>query len=115
MMLDLRVRLIAAVCHEANRVYCASLGESQPPWSEAPPWLTESVINGVEFHLKNPDAGDAASHENWLRYKELDGWKYGVVKDPEKREHPCMVPFDALPIEQQRKDRLFRAIVHALA
>lgn len=44
--------------------------------------------------MANPDAGDAASHENWLRDKEKDGWTFGPVKDAEKKEHPCFVPFD---------------------
>jgi hypothetical protein len=46
--------------------------------------------------------------------KLADGWKYGPVKYPEKKEHPCMVPFAELPKEQQLKDALFRHIVPAL-
>lgn len=108
-------RLIAMVCHEANRAYCASLGDnSQPVWAEAPEWQRQSAINGVTFHINNPDAGDSASHENWMAEKVADGWTYGDVKDPDNKKHPCIVPFDQLPLEQQRKDRLFRSIVHAL-
>lgn len=106
---------IAMVCHAANRAYCQTLGDnSQPDWYEAPKWQIESAINGVEFHILNPAAGPAGSHENWLREKERDGWKYGLVKDPEKKEHPCFMPFHELPPEQQRKDVLFTSIVHAL-
>jgi len=36
------------------------------------------------------------------------------VKDTEKKEHPCIVPFDQLPREQQAKDYLFRGVVHAV-
>lgn len=106
---------IAIVCHEANRAYCATLGDlSQPAWADAPDWQKDSAIHGVEFHIHNPDADDAASHENWLKQKLAEGWQYGPVKDPENKLHPCIKPFDELPIEQQRKDKLFRAIVHAL-
>jgi hypothetical protein len=106
---------IARVCHEANREYCSTLGDhTQPPWDEAPEWQTDSAVSGVEFHLANPEATAAASHENWLKDKAADGWKYGPVKDPEKKEHPCFCPFDQLPIEQQKKDKLFKAIVDAL-
>ena len=45
--------------------------------------------------------------------KEQDGWKFGLVKDPAKKEHPCMVPYIQLSIEQKVKDRLFRSIVSA--
>lgn len=112
---ELKTERIARVCHEANRSYCAGMGDySHAPWHEAPEWQRQSAIAGVLFHLANPDATDAASHENWLRDKEKDGWKYGPVKNPERKEHPCFVPFDQLPVEQQTKDRLFRSIVHAL-
>jgi hypothetical protein len=107
---------IAAVCHEANRALCRSLGDhSQPTWPEAPDWQTQSAITGVEFNLVNPDAPASASHDSWLAEKERDGWKFGEVKDPEKKEHPCYVPYEQLPKEQQAKDHLFKAIVAVLS
>ena len=107
---------IAAEAHETNRAYCAALGDdSQAPWEDAPDWQKHSAFSGVQFHLENPGAGDSASHDNWMALKEAEGWKYGESKDPEKKEHPCMVPFDKLPTEQQAKDALFRHTVHALA
>lgn len=110
------VMAAAAVSHEANRGYCAAIGDtSQLPWAEAPDWQRASAINGVLFHLANPHAGPSASHDNWMREKAEDGWTYGPVKDAEAKQHPCMVPFDELPPEQQAKDRLFRAVIHALA
>jgi hypothetical protein len=36
------------------------------------------------------------------------------VKNPDKKEHPAIVPFDQLPPQEQAKDRLFRAVVRAL-
>ena len=39
---------------------------------------------------------------------------YGPVKDLDAKQHPCMVPFEQLPVEQQAKDYIFRAVVHAL-
>jgi hypothetical protein len=107
---------IARVCHEVNRAYCASLGDhSQLPWKEAPQWQRDSAIDGVEFIKANQNAGPSASHDNWARQKRLDGWVYGTVKDPEKKTHPCLVPFHDLPQEQQAKDFIFKAIVSALA
>lgn len=37
-----------------------------------------------------------------------DGWKYGPNKDFERKEHPCLVPYNELPEIQQRKDAVFR-------
>ena len=107
---------IASVAHEANRMFCRAHGDfSQPEWGDAPEWQIESAIDGVLFHMANPSAGPEASHNNWCAMKASNGWTYGLVKDPEAKTHPCMVPFDQLPLEQQAKDHLFRAIVHALA
>lgn len=106
---------IARVAHEINRAYCAAISDnSQPKWEDAPDWQKASAIAGVEFHLANPDAGPDHSHQSWLSVKEAEGWKYGPVKDPGRKEHPCFVPYDALPVEQKAKDYLFRAVVHAL-
>lgn len=106
---------IARVCHEINRAYCLALGDtSQPSWEDAPQWQKESALLGVELHLNNPDAGPEASHESWMRQKLADGWVYGGVKDAAAKMHPCLVPFAQLPKEQQAKDFLFRAVVHAL-
>lgn len=112
----MNVKNVAQVCHEANESLCVTQGDfSQKSWDEAPEWQKTSAINGVNFHLDNPDATPENSHENWLKDKEADGWKYGEVKDVEKKEHPCFRPYNELPKEQQAKDHLFRAIVHALA
>jgi hypothetical protein len=106
---------IARVCHEVNRAYCQALGDnSQLPWEKAPQWAKESAVNGVIMHQAYPDAGPEASHESWMEEKTANGWKYGPVKDADKKEHPCLVPFGQLPVEQQAKDYIFRAIVHAL-
>ncbi len=110
---------IAIVCHEANRAYCRTLGAyTQPSWDDAPEWQKKSAIAGVEFHLKalerGADPAPSASHNSWLAEKERDGWKYGPVKDPEKKEHPCFVPYEQLPVDQRMKDYIFAAIVKAI-
>ena len=109
------IRDIASVCHEANRAYCATLGDtSQPPWAQAPDWQVESAINGVRHAVQNPGAPPSASHENWMKEKLDAGWKYGPVKSEERKEHPCLVLYQHLPLEQRLKDALFIAVVHAL-
>ena len=105
---------IAKVCHEANRAYCAVLGDlNQPTWEDAPDWQKSSAMNGV-IHAMNPDAEPSDSHASWLAEKAADGWKYGPAKDPEKKEHPCFMPYADLPPEQKIKDVLFLAVARAL-
>ncbi len=115
MKTTLTVDDIAAICHEANRAFCEKLGDnSQPYWEDAPDWQKDSAIDGAQFHLVDADASPSASHENWLKLKVEEGWVYGPVKDPEKKEHPCCVPYEQLPIEQKCKDYLFKGVVEAL-
>jgi hypothetical protein len=103
---------IAKICHDANRSYCETMEDySQVPWELAPEWQKESAVNGVLYHQSHPDSKPSVSHENWLKEKLENGWKYGKVKDPEKKEHPCIVPYDELPEAQKKKDLLFLSIV----
>ena len=109
------VALAARIAHEVNRAYCAALGDdSQVVWRDAPQWQKDSVMDGLKFHIRNPEAKASASHENWLAQKVADGWVYGATKNADAKQHPCMMPFCDLPLEQQIKDHLFRSIVHAL-
>lgn len=104
----------ARAAYEVNRIYCLTIGDASfTPWEEAPEWQRASVINGVPGAL----AGNTPeqSHEGWTREKLENGWTYGPVKDPEKREHPCLVPYDQLPPSQRAKDALYLATVRAVA
>lgn len=116
----MNIEQIARIAHETNRAYCESIGDaSQPQWENAPDWQRQSAINGVRFHLDAHGRGEqpapSASHDSWLAEKRADGWTYGPVKNAEKREHPCFVPYDELPVEQRLKDYLFGNVVAAFA
>ena len=107
---------IAKTCHEVNKSYCESIGNnSQVSWEESPDWQKESAINGVKFHLDNPNSKPEDFHNNWMKEKKKDGWKYGKEKNVEKKEHPCMVPYNKLPKEQQVKDHLFISVVQSMS
>jgi hypothetical protein len=107
------VEQVARFAHEINRAYCESMGDlSQVPWESAPDWQRASARAGVVLHIDNPHATPSISHEAWMAVKLAEGWTFGPVKAPELKQHPCMVPFDQLPREQQAKDYLFRAVVH---
>lgn len=109
------VETVAKICHEANRALCEQQGDtSQKQWEDAEDWQRTSAVNGVNFTLDNPDAPASANHDSWLKEKEETGWKFGPVKDADKKEHPCCVPYNELPAEQQAKDHLFKGIVNGL-
>ncbi|MBW7953033.1 MAG: hypothetical protein H3C56_10915 [Chitinophagaceae bacterium] len=115
LVLKNKIKTIAMACHEANRVWCMSNGDySQKHWEEAEQSQQDSVIKGVEYRLSNPNSSYSALHNAWMQYKINNGWIYGVIKDVEKKTHPCIAPFEQLPIHQKKKDVLFCAIVDAL-
>lgn len=105
------ITVIASICHEANRQLCRTQGDnSQPAWDEAPAWQRESATTGIEKIASGEITRPEQSHESWLEHKRADGWVFGAVKDANAKTHPCMVPYEELPFEQQVKDHLYFAI-----
>ncbi|MCL1859438.1 MAG: RyR domain-containing protein [Oscillospiraceae bacterium] len=48
------------------------------------------------------------AHEVWMNGKIIDGWVYGLVKDPDAKPnptHPCLLSWEELPEEEKKKDR----------
>lgn len=112
-MNEQKLEAVARATHEANRAYCIALGDtSQPRWEDAPVWQRSSAVNGVKGVL----AGNTPeqSHESWMQEKADTGWKYGPVKNPEAKEHPCFVPYSELPPEQRHKDHVFVGVARAM-
>jgi hypothetical protein len=109
-----KIEACARAAHEANRSYCIALGDmSQPPWEDAPAWQRSSAVSGASGVLSGNTPEQ--SHESWLAEKAATGWKYGPAKDPDKKEHPCFVPYAQLPENQKAKDHVFVSVVSAMA
>lgn len=109
-----RVDLIAEVCHEANRVLQAHLGEVVNfPWAQTSESVRESERIGVAAAIGG--ATPEQLHESWCETKRAEGWVHGPVKDFAAKTHPQLVPYSELSPQQQAKDALFQAIVRALA
>ena len=103
---------IAKICHEANRQYCIENQlKTQAKWDELPDDLQESIIVGVAKVIENPRIGAEESHQNWLDYKEAEGWTYGDEIDVAAKEHPNMVEWKKLSKVECGKDKLFLATV----
>ncbi|NHZ85225.1 MAG: hypothetical protein GWP19_05020 [Planctomycetia bacterium] len=99
---------IAKICNQVNRDYCIRNRLAAPAkWDDQPLNIQESIIAGVAEVIADPKITPKESHQNWLDYKEKDGWIYGKVKDFKAKLHPNMVPFKKLPELEKRKDALF--------
>ena len=109
------IETVARAAHEANRAYCLALGDtSQVSWDDAPQWQKESTRIGAAAAL-DPDQTPEKIHEKWMAQKSSEGWVYGKIKDSEAKTHPCMIPYEDLPIEQQAKDDIFLTVCRAIA
>ena len=95
-----------AVNHVVHQLQAAY---SQVSWEEAPDWQRESVRNGVRA-VRDEGPDPQRSHESWLKEKLEHGWKFGLVKDADLKEHPCCVAFEDLPRMQRLKDTLFTTV-----
>lgn len=105
---------IAYVAHNINRAYCEAIGDPVPPhWEDADQSIKESAVRGVLFALRY-NATPEMQHDAWMQTRIEQGWKYGPVKDEEKKEHPNLVPYSELPQAARVKDYLFQATVNAL-
>ena len=44
------------------------------------------------------------THEIWARQRLNAGWTYGPMRDVEKKQHPDLVPYEALSEEEKQYD-----------
>lgn len=44
-------------------------------------------------------------HEVWSQNRINDGWKYGEVRNDERKETPCLIPYNELPESEKEYDR----------
>ena len=60
--------------------------------------LPPDVLELTELLARN-------THENWARQRLADGWRYGPRRDDAKKEHPSLVPYEALSESEKEYDR----------
>lgn len=106
------IERIAERAHEVNRGWQEERGEEvSPVWADAPEWQKASIRSGVAAIIKDPLSTAEESHNRWLALKLSEGWTYGPVKDNALKQHPCMLAYKDLPLDQKAKGHLFRAVV----
>jgi len=73
---------------------------------DAPEENIENLMDGVRFLESRPGLTPEHNHMNWMVNMARKGWGYGPVKNPKKKTHPDMVPYDELPTVEKAKDEM---------
>ncbi len=78
------------------------------PWFEREPEFRAQFLKVIEM-MCGPDrkTDPEELHDDWVRAYEEMGWKYGPVRDAEKKTHPDMKAFAELPWRERNKDECF--------
>ncbi len=45
------------------------------------------------------------AHDLWARLRLAQGWRWGPARDDARKEHPSLVPYEALPESERQADR----------
>jgi hypothetical protein len=115
--MDVTAEDIARVVHAAHRELQIVQGDPvpSPPWDDAPDYQVSQTVAGVQAVIADRELTAERSHELWAARMREDGWAYGEEKDQARKTHPALVPFGELPEGMQLQDRLFIAVIRALA
>jgi len=60
--------------------------------------LSTDLLELTELLAKN-------IHEVWASQRLAEGWKYGIERNDELKEHPSLVPYEELPESEKEYDR----------
>lgn len=103
-----------------NEEYARKYG-GEADWEKLDGFTKWSNVSSADYKdvikdllRKNPEASNdeigRLEHIRWARFHSLNYWTVGVpengkAKDPKKRIHKCLVPYDELSLEDQEKDQ----------
>ena len=60
--------------------------------------LDSEILDLCELIAKN-------THDVWAVGRIKDGWSYGERRNDEKKQHPCLVPYEELSDSEKEYDR----------
>ena len=104
--------ILAESCYEATKVISEQiLSEEKKEWKLVDSDDKAKLLNAVNRAIEKRITDPSVSHGEWITDMIKDGWQYGEKYDEVKKTHPCMIPYDQLPVGQQTKDYIFLAIL----
>ena len=60
--------------------------------------LSPEIVKLTETLSKN-------THEVWAQERIAQGWRFGRTRNDERKEHPCLIPYEELPESEKVFDR----------
>lgn len=100
----------AKFVYEAARIenWAAHRPINPEQWEERPLDFRRNMIRAVARQCGSRRiTSPKALHDAWVRVYKKMGWKYGPVRDPKRKLHPDMVPFEKLGRLEREKDWVF--------
>jgi hypothetical protein len=108
------VEQIARNIYTVIRALNLEFGKEYPEWDLATDDQQTTFIDGVRFHLENPELTPKETHDWWMQDKAAKGWTYGPVKNEAAKQHPSMVPYEELSELERGKDVVFIELCRVL-
>ncbi len=68
------------------------------------PISTDDIILSDELLLLTEKIAENV-HEVWAKGRIEDGWTYGALRNDEKKQTPCLVPYSLLDESEKEYDR----------
>ena len=81
------------------------------PWDQRDEQFRSQFINVIDM-MCGPDRKSSPEelHDDWIKAYEEMGWRFGPVRDINRKTHPDMVPFNELDPRERDKDAVFVAL-----
>ena len=65
------------------------------------------TLGSAALHFTREEVETLAEieHRRWMAHRRLEGWGYGATRDDSRKQHPSLIPWDALSDTEKQKDR----------
>jgi hypothetical protein len=67
--------------------------------------LDTSMISHSSDWIEMTESLAKNTHEVWAQQRFAEGWKYGAERNDQRKEHPCLIPYEELPENEKNYDR----------
>lgn len=89
--------------HESNN-YMVRVLQSIDEYKPHPISLDDILLTEDLTELREAIAEN--THDVWAEARIAEGWTYGIVRDDDKKQHPNLVPYSALPESDKEYERI---------